>query len=53
MIPEGERPWKRSKPKPTGSLEREKGRTQDNVSAHYSEHYQMMWLIQAARAYRQ
>ena len=33
-------------------LEREKGRTQDNVSAYYSEYYQMMWLIQAARAYR-
>lgn len=34
-------------------LEREKGRTQDNVSAHYSEYYQMMWLIKAARAHRQ
>lgn len=34
-------------------LEREKGRTQDNVSAYYSECYQMTWLIQAARTYRQ
>ncbi len=34
-------------------LEREKGRAQDNVSADYSEYYQMMWLIQAARAHRQ
>lgn len=34
-------------------LEREKGRTQDNVSAYYSECYQMTWLIQAARAHRQ
>lgn len=30
-------------------LERERGRTMDNVSSYYAEKYQMKWLLDAAR----
>lgn len=30
-------------------LEREQGRTLDNVSSYYAERYQMKWLLEAAR----